>query len=133
MCKTSPKLTFIAIMVTISACDNNNGRMRETEQGFKDSVAESLIDSANFAIAGECDTLMKYKVPVLVKAVTSKDSLTVKIFSDSLCAYKNPIVRVEKIIGQLKADCNANLLKETYRRVQQLQKSEQSKQRIKKV
>ena len=30
--------------------------------------------------------------------------------------------RVEKVIAELKADCDSNLLKETYKRVQQLRK-----------
>lgn len=36
-------------------------------------------------------------------------------------------IKIQKVISQLKADCEANLLKETYKRVQQLQKSKQSR------
>jgi len=34
-------------------------------------------------------------------------------------------IKIQKVISQLKADCEANLPKETYKRVQQLQKSKQ--------
>ena len=113
----------ICLLLNVLAC--NNVQVNEEEQikqHFTDSIAEIRIDSANRAIASECDTLMKYKVPELVTALLKKDSLFVERFSDSLCNYTDSVPRAEKVIRQLKVDCDSSLLKETYKRVQLLQK-----------
>lgn len=128
------KVSTIFFMVTgmllmIHSCnirDDNNGK--EMKDHVRDSLAEIRIDSAYTAINKECDTLMKYKVPELVQALIRKDSLFISSFSDSLCYYSDSVTRAEKVIRQLKQDCDSNLLRETYRRVQQLQKVKSQQQ-----
>lgn len=124
MLKVSIKCSlFTWLFCIFTACNTSgSGNDQSIQQRFRDSMAEIKIDSAFAAIGAECDSLMKYRVQGLVDAVADKDSLAIKKFSDSLCNYTDTIPKVEKVIRQLKRECDANLLKETYRRVQLLQK-----------
>jgi hypothetical protein len=84
-------------------------------QHFKDSVSEARIDSAYAIIKDRCDTLMVQQVPQMVDSMI-KDSALLKTFFDSTKLFTDADKKVEKVIRQLQADCDSNLLKETYRR-----------------
>jgi hypothetical protein len=87
---------------------------------YADSLSEARIDSAYAAIKANCDTLMKYKAPVMADSLL-KDSGLLKIFFDTI-PYTDPDEKVQKVVRQLEADCDSNLLKETYRIARQRQK-----------
>ncbi len=124
MLKVTLKFAAAVLIFLLNACNHNTVvDEKEKNEHIADSLTEAIIDSAYIAINQECDTLMKYRVPVLADSILKGDSLTIKKFSDSICSYKNNNSKIEKVIRQLKADCDANLLKETYKRVQQLQKA----------
>lgn len=121
--------TLAGILLVFNSCNNGSAiDEKEMKDHVRDSLAEIRIDSAFSSINKECDTLMKYKVPELVEALLRKDSLFITSFSDSLCYYSDSVIRAEKVIRQLKQDCDSNLLRETYRRVQQLQKVKSQQQ-----
>lgn len=81
---------------------------------YADSVSEARIDSAYAAIRAACDTLVKYKAPVMADCLM-KDSTLLRSFFDTAEPYTDTDKKLEKVIRQLQADCDSNLLKETYR------------------
>lgn len=105
----------------INACNNHN-RMTEKEkmQRLNDSVTEVRIDSIYKVILSECDTLRKYRVPQLAQSLLQKDTIKLKKFNDSLCFFSDSVPKVEKVVQQLKLDCDANLIKETFALAQRL-------------
>ncbi|MBL7703189.1 MAG: hypothetical protein JNM14_13130 [Ferruginibacter sp.] len=84
-------------------------------QRIKDSVSETRIDSAYAIIKDRCDTLMVYQVPQMVDSLL-KDSALLQTFFNNTPLFTDADKKVEKVIRQLQADCDSNLLKETYRR-----------------
>jgi len=84
---------------------------------YQDSVSEARIDSAYKQIKSRCDTLMLYQVPLMVDSLL-KNPHWVSRFSDKSFVYTDADKKVEKVVRQLLADCDSNLLKETYRLVQ---------------
>ena len=91
-------------------------------QHVQDSLSEARIDSAYAAIRSACDTMMVHQVPVMVDSFL-KDSVLISKFFDSTDIFHDADQKVEKVIRQLKADCDSSLLKETYRRAQLRQRS----------
>ncbi len=98
-----------------------------------DSVSEARIDSANTAINVECDTALLYTVPRLADSLMNGDTAYLKSFFDSAGMYNDEDKKVEKVVRQLKADCDSNLLKETYKTMQRLQKAKRWQHKRKKV
>ena len=90
-------------------------------QHNKDSVSEARIDSAYAEIKGNCDTLMVYQVPKMVDSLL-KDSNLVFAFFDTTNLFNDADEKVQKVVRQLIADCDTNLLKETYKRARLRQK-----------
>lgn len=88
---------------------------------YIDSASEARIDSAYAAIRANCDTLLKYKAPVMADSLL-KDSASLIKFFDTV-RYMDADKKAERVIRQLQADCDSNLLKETYRIARLRQKS----------
>ena len=99
----------------------NNRRKEEKTENAADAVAESRIDSAFSAITKACDSLLVHKVPEMIERLKVHDSTVLQQFIDSTTLYKGENKKVERVIRQLKADCDSSLLKETYRRWRLLQ------------
>jgi hypothetical protein len=115
MLKVTLKFSFYCVIVLFWACSGANRAPTELEmQHAKDSLSEARIDSAYDAIKTQCDTMMVYQVPKMVDSLL-KDSALLQIFFDTNAVYNDADKKVEKIIRQLQADCDSNLLKETYR------------------
>lgn len=130
MLKVTLKFSFYCVIVLCWGCSGSDKAQPELEmQRIKDSVSEARIDSAYAAIKSQCDTLMVYQVPRMVDSLL-KDSLLLQHFFDTATLYTDADEKVEKVIRQLKADCDSSLQKETYRRAR-LQQKLKPKQRPK--
>ena len=115
MLKVTLKFCFYYVIMLFWGCSGQDKKPTEFEiQRMKDSVSEARIDSANDAIKTECDTLMVYQVPKMVDSLL-KDSALLQNFFDTNFVYNDADKKVEKVVRQLQADCDSNLLKETYR------------------
>jgi hypothetical protein len=113
--KVTLKFTFYCIIILIWGCTGGEVKPTELEmQHQKDSVSEARIDSAYAKIKAECDTMMVSRLPQMVDSFL-KDSALLPLFFDTNKVYHDVDKKVEKVIRQLQADCDSNLLKETYR------------------
>lgn len=123
MLKVTIKFSVYCVFILFSGCRQKKQGASEAEiLHAADSVSEWRIDSAYAAIKSNCDTLMVHQVPAMVDSLL-KDSALVSRFFDSAAKYTDADKKVEKVIRQLQADCDSNLLKETYRRAQLRQKA----------
>ncbi len=114
--KVTLKFSIYCVIILFYGCRTREKLPSDLElQHFKDSVSEARIDSAYSIIKNQCDTLMVHQVPQMVDSFL-KDSVLLLSFFDSTKLYIDADKKVEKVIRQLQADCNANLQKETYRR-----------------
>lgn len=124
-------LNFAVYCVVFLFCGCNSQQkptsVLET-QHYQDSLSEVRIDSAYREIKMNCDTMMVYQVPKMVDSFL-KDSALLQTFFDTNNVYSDVDTKVEKVIRQLQADCDSNLLKETYRiaRLRQKLKPKQRK------
>lgn len=122
MLKVTLNFSFYCVILLFCGC---SGRAQETSlleiQQLKDSVSEARIDSAFSAIKTACDSLMVYQVPKMVDSFL-KEAALLQTFSNTNSKYNDTDKKVEKVIRQLQADCDFNLLKETYRIVRLRQK-----------
>ncbi len=73
--------------------------------------------------------MMVHQVPQMVDSLL-KDPAFLQHFFDTADLYQDANKKVEKIIRQLQADCDSNLLKETYR-IAQLRQKLKPQQRVK--
>jgi hypothetical protein len=105
----------IAAALLLPACNNTTKQTKERALQIEDSLAETQIDSAYKAINNECETLMVKLVPVMVDSLVKNDSFKPNALLDTQSVYFGN-EKVKKVIQQLKADCDSNLLKETYKR-----------------
>jgi hypothetical protein len=120
--KVTLKFSFYCVIILLWGCVGQDKAQPEFEmQRIKDSVSEARIDSANDAIKSQCDTLMVYQVPKMADSLL-KDSALLRHFFDTTELYNDADEKVEKVVRQLQADCDSNLLKETYRIAQLRQK-----------
>jgi hypothetical protein len=123
MLKRTIKFAVYCIFIFFWGCSGGEKTPSALEiQHFQDSFSEARIDSAYAAIKSNCDTMMLYRVPQMVDSFL-KDSALLQTFFDSNNVYSDADKKTEKVIRQLQADCDSNLLKETYRRVQLRQRS----------
>jgi hypothetical protein len=114
--KVTLKFSFYCVIVLFCGCVEGEKPLTDLEiQHSKDSVSEARIDSAYTNIKSKCDTLMVYQVPQMVDSLL-KDSALLQAFFDTNNVYSDTDKKVEKVIRQLQADCDSNLLKETYKR-----------------
>ena len=133
MLKVTLKFSFYCVIVMFCGCLEADKARPELEiQRAADSLSEARIDSAYAAIKTQCDTMMIYQVPKMVDSLLT-DSALLQHFFDTGKLYSDADEKVEKVIRQLKADCDSSLLKETYRRARLLQKSKPKQRQKRKV
>jgi Leucine-rich repeat (LRR) protein len=122
MLNVTLKFSFYCVLFFIGGCSAPVKEPSELDiQHFKDSVSEARIDSAYAEIRSNCDTLMVFQVPKMVDSLL-KDPALLQTFFNKNNLYSSTDKKAEKVIRQLQADCDSNLLKETYRRAQLRQK-----------
>lgn len=115
MLKVTLKFTIYCVFCIIWGCSGSGEESITMEmQHYNDSLSEARIDSAYKAIRSNCDTMLTYRVPQMVDSFL-KDSALLQHFFDSNILYSDADKKVEKVTRQLQADCDTNLLKETYR------------------
>ena len=120
--KVTLKFSFYCVIILCCGCWGGDMVPTEIEiQRVADSLSEARIDSAYAAIKSQCDTMIVYQVPQMVDSLL-KDSALLQTFFDAGKPYSDSDKKVEKVIRQLQADCDSNLLKETYRIARQQQK-----------
>jgi hypothetical protein len=117
MLKVTLNFSYYWVIILFSGCaaGGNEGSLLEIQR-LKDSVSEARIDSAYLAIKSNCETLMIYQVPKMVDSLL-KDSTLLQHFFDTGKIFSDADNKVEKVVRQLQADCDSNLLKETCRKV----------------
>lgn len=122
MLKVTIKLAVYCIIFLFLGCNEPKKEVPELEILHNaDSTSEARIDSAYAAIRSNCDSLLKYKAPVMADSLLKDSAYLKKIFDTAL--YADADEKVEKVIRQLQADCDSSLLKETYRIVRLRQKA----------
>lgn len=125
MLKVTLKFTIYYVLCINWGCSGSGEKPITMEmQHYSDSVSEARIDSAYKAIKINCDTMLTYRVPQMVDSFL-KDSALLQHFFDSNILYIDADKKVEKVTRQLQADCDTNLLKETYRIARLRQRSKQ--------
>ena len=123
MFKVTLKFTVLLILIVLASCSGSTGEhTKEDTMRIKDAASEAKIDSAYALITRECDSLMQFKVPLLVDSLLKNDSLKLGSVYDTSMIYNGSDEKAEKIIRQLRADCDSSLLKETYKRYRQQQR-----------
>ena len=134
MLKVTIKFTGPVFFLFILSC--TGGQRNKTnvdERHFFDSVSEARIDSAYRSISQSCETLLVHQVPRLLELLKKQDTGLLKKSLDTMALYTDPDKKVEKVIRQLKADCDSNLLQETYKRWRLLQEQAPGPYKKKKV
>ena len=117
MLKVTIKFTGPVFFLFLFSCTGaQRNKTGVDERHFSDSVSEARIDSAYRVISQSCDTLFVHQVPRLLELLKKKDTGILKKSLDTSAVYTDPDKKVEKVIRQLKADCDSNLLQETYKR-----------------
>ena len=122
---TASQLFLLALAcIYLPGCNSKGDENPEPkDMHLEDSISEARIDSAYIAINNACDTAILHIVPRLADSLLKKDTAYLQAFLDSVSVYNDPDKKVEKVVRQLKSDCNSNLLKETYKTAQRLQKA----------
>ena len=98
-----------------------------------DSISEVRIDSAYKAISDSCDSMRMHKLPRFADSLIKGDTAYMNAFFDSGGLFQDVDQKVEKVVRQLKADCDTNLRRETYKTAQHLQKARRSPHKQRKV
>lgn len=133
MLKVTLKFSIYCGIIIFSGCSGGEKSATEQElQRIKDSVTEARIDSAYASIKDRCDTLMVRQVPQMVDSLL-KDSALLHTFFDSTQLFIDSDKKVEKVIRQLQADCDASLQRETYRIARLRQRAKPVRRMKKKV
>jgi len=88
-----------------------------------DSLSEARIDSAYKAIGDSCDTLRVHLVPGFVDSLMKGDTAYMDEYFNSGTPFIDSNKKVEKIVRQLQADCDSNLRRETFKRMELLRRS----------
>lgn len=115
MLKVTLIFSVYCIAMIFFGCKTKDiGPTAEQVQHYRDSVSEARIDSAYKMIKARCDTQMLRQVPIMVDSFLKNPALVNKFF-DTASVYTDADKKVEKVIRQLMADCDSNLLKETYK------------------
>lgn len=121
MLKVTIKFTVYCAVLTLFGCDEpkNEGpdlpRLRHT-----DSLSEARIDSAYTAIRSNCDSLIRIKAKAMADSLL-KDSTYLLHYFDTIKPFNDADEKVERVVRQLRSDCDSSLLRETYR-IARLQK-----------
>lgn len=134
MLKVTIKFSVFVFFLCFMACKSDtDGKTEEDSMRSQDSLSEARIDSAYITIKNDCDTALLHTVPFLVNSILHGDTLGLSTFFDSALLFKDADKKVEKVIRQLKLDCDSNLLKETYKRVRLLKEAKQPQHKKKKA
>lgn len=113
--KVTLNFSIYCFIVVFAGCNGEEKPQTELEiQRIKDSISEARIDSAYALINDRCDTLLVHQVPKMVDSLL-KDSALLQTFFDTTQLFTDADKKVEKVIRQLQADCDSNLLRETYK------------------
>ena len=80
-----------------------------------DSLSEARIDSAYKAIGDSCDSMKLHLVPRFVVSLVKGDTAYLDKYFNSKSLFIDINKKVEKIVRQLQADCDSNLLREVYK------------------
>jgi hypothetical protein len=122
MLKVTLKFTvFLLLTALVSCTDATSKHTKEDTLRIADAASEKKIESAYAVITRECDSLLQFKVPLLVDSMLKHDSLKLTSLYDTGIAYNGQDEKAERIIRQLRADCDSSLLRETYKRFRQQQ------------
>ena len=115
------KFAVSCVIIFFNACSGGEKLPTALEiQHYQDSVSEARIDSAYAKIKGNCDTMLVYQVPKMVDSLLKDSTLVFAFFDTTL--FNDTDEKVEKVVRELIADCDTNLLKETYKRARLRQK-----------
>lgn len=114
-------IIIIFVLTVLHGCDDR-AKDADNAQRKMDILVEHRIDSAYEAIAAECDSMLINKVPEWAVSLAEKDSTSMHVFfTTERQLYNDTNKKIEKVVRQLKKECDSNLLKETYKRALQLQ------------
>ncbi len=122
MLKVTIKFAAGLIFLLLVSCHSGDfDHADDKQRHIEDSLSEKRIDSAYSAIKQNCDSLMVQRIPRMLEFLTKKDTTAVYKCLDTSSRYTDPDKKLEKVVRLLKADCDSNLLRETYRRWRLLQ------------
>lgn len=130
----------IIIFLLLAGCHSSPDKQQDQLylEHIADSTTEASIDSAYAVIKNNCDTMLKYNVPLMADSITKnilhsknnqpKDSSLIITVDSFMKMYNGIREKIQgnysekaiTVIRQLKADCDTSLQKETYNRVRQL-------------
>ena len=134
MLKVTIKFAAGFSYLILVSCHSGGYDQEEDKQMRKeDSLSEKRIDSAYRAIGQNCDCLMVQRVPLMLKLLNTKDTTGVYKCLDTNTGFTDTDKKLEKVVRLLKADCDSNLLRETYKRSRLLQVTAQHGYKKKKV
>lgn len=128
MLKVTLKFIFYCVIFLFWGCKEEEHVDEMEIQHIQDSVSEARIDSAYLSIKSNCDTLMLKQVPQMVDSFL-KDSALLQKFFMHRDGYTDVDKKLERVVKQLRAECDSNLQKETYKRAQLLLRSMQVKRK----
>jgi len=98
----------------------------DADRHYTDSISEVRIDSAYRAISDSCDSMRIHKLPQFTDSLMRGDTAFMNNFFDSAVLFHDADQKVEKVVRQLKGDCDTNLRRETYKRARLLLKVKRS-------
>lgn len=116
--------TIFCVCIGIAAalsCHNNQQQYKIDAETVKDAASERIIDSFNTIINKNCELAVLNEAPALAQKIVSGDTAAVFNYFSQKHRYADTVEKVQKVITALQNECDSNLLKETYRIVQQLQ------------
>ena len=135
MLKVTIKFTVCSFFYCALAwcCGHQKVENSDSDRHRSDSLSEARIDSAYRAISDSCDSLRIHKLPQFTDSLIRGDTAFMNGFFDSTVLFHDVDEKVEKVVRQLKADCETSLRRETYKKVQFLQRSKRSPHTKRKV
>lgn len=125
MFKKAVNLISCIFIGIIFSCKDNQHTYKIDAETLKDAAFEHIIDSFNVIINTNCQRALQEEVPVLAEKIIKGDSLAILYYFQNKEKYTDSISKIQKVITALQEECDSSLLKETYRRVRQLQKLKQ--------
>ena len=106
----------------------SNEMEKDAALNLADSLSEARIDSAYKAITDSCDTLRVHLIPRFVDSLMKRDTAYMDSFFKSGSLFIDSNKKVEKIVRQLKADCDSALIRETFKWLNLLQRPKRGKE-----
>lgn len=113
--KVTIKFVICCMLLVINGCNGHDEpAVNYDTLRARDAASEARIDSMYAVIKQHCDSLQRFVVPALADSLQAQDSLALTAITDT--GYTDTDEKAAKVIRQLKVDCNASLLAETYKR-----------------